>query len=65
MDDKKDLLFAGSDNGIGHILSPNTEACPKCGNPPNKFYVANYDSIWRDGDVMCPCGHRVRGYDAG
>lgn len=62
---EKKLNYAGADGGVGHILSPNTENCPKCGADPSTFTVKNYDPIWRDGDVMCKCGHRVRGYDAG
>jgi hypothetical protein len=64
-DEKNPLIFAGATDGVGHILAPTTENCPKCGATPDTFYVANYSLIWHDGDVMCRCGHRVRSYDAG
>jgi hypothetical protein len=61
----RDVLFAGADGGVAHILSERTPPCPECGALPSTFHVEHYDPIWRDGDVMCPNGHRVRGYDAG
>jgi hypothetical protein len=68
MDDDKKLpipVAGGRNDECGHMLAANTPNCPKCGNPPSTFYVANHDLIWHEGDVMCPCGHRVRTYDAG
>jgi hypothetical protein len=53
----------------GHILaeafSDAPKLCPKCGKDYRHWHVENYDPIWRDGDVVCECGQRVRGYDAG
>lgn len=56
----------------GHILaeafalpSDHPKVCPSCGLDFRHWHVENYDPIWRDGDVVCECGQRVRGYDAG
>ncbi len=40
--------------------------CPQCLSHPRDHYVANYDGMWRDGDVYCTkCKAYVRDYDAG
>jgi hypothetical protein len=55
----------------GHILNEawnpkNAEkVCPTCGKDFRHWHVENYDPIWMDGDVVCECGTRIRGYDAG
>jgi hypothetical protein len=54
----------------GHILNEgwnekNRRPCPKCGKDWRHWHVENYDPIWQDGDVVCECGQRIRGYDAG
>jgi hypothetical protein len=52
--------------GVGTLLSPATEGCPRCGAPPSEFEVRNHDLKWHDGDVHCRrCGAFVRRYDAG
>ncbi|MDP2593783.1 MAG: hypothetical protein Q8P36_00365 [bacterium] len=56
---------AGSDGGVVHLLAPASPNCPNCGAPPSEHHVENYDRMWQDGDVVCKCGTRVRGYDAG
>jgi hypothetical protein len=39
-------------------------ACPKCASCES--VVVNYDSTWRDGDVVCSkCRTYIRMYDAG
>jgi hypothetical protein len=54
----------------GHILNEawnpkNDKPCPSCGKNYTHWRVENYDPIWHDGDVVCECGQRIRGYDAG
>ena len=55
----------------GHILNERfnddnaKKVCPKCGLDYRHWHVINYDPVWRDGDVVCECGERIRGYDAG
>lgn len=56
----------------GHFLSEAVgtgadpaRVCPSCGKDFRHWHVENYDPIWRDGDVVCECGTRIRGYDAG
>ena len=56
----------------GHMLaeafqltSDHPKVCPSCGKDFRHWHVENYDPIWRDGDVVCECGQRVRSYDAG
>jgi hypothetical protein len=58
------------DRGVGHILNEawnpkNRTLCPTCGKDYRFWHVENYDETWRDGDVVCECGTRIRGYDAG
>lgn len=55
---------------VGHILNEalnpaNRHACPTCGKDWRHWHVEHYDPIWQDGDVVCECGTRIRGYDAG
>jgi hypothetical protein len=56
---------------IGHILNEALNpahadrVCPACGKDYRHWRVENYDEMWRDGDVVCECGARVRRYDAG
>jgi len=53
----------------GHILAEalakEAPVCPSCGKDHRHWHVENYDPIWRDGDVVCECGQRIRMYDAG
>lgn len=44
-------------------IGPNKN-CPKCGAGPDKQHIENYDPIWKDGDVVCECGTKVRNWDA-
>ncbi len=49
-----------------HVLSPTSPNCQKCGAPPEKQEVKNYNMAMQDGDVYCTvCGAFVRYYDAG
>ena len=56
---------------MGHILNEainpahRQRVCPKCGKDYRFWRVENYSEMWHDGDVVCECGTRVRGYDAG
>ena len=59
------LYPAGSTGGVGHMLAASSPNCPNCGAPPSEHRVENYDPVFQDGDVVCKCGTRVRGYDAG
>lgn len=49
--------------GPCHMLMVKAN-CPSCGSPPSEHHVENYDPMWRDGDVICKCGTKVRDYDA-
>ncbi len=49
-----------------HFLAKASPNCPKCGAPPSRQKVRNYDPDFLDGDVYCTvCGSFVRHYDAG
>ncbi|MCR4306598.1 MAG: hypothetical protein NUV42_01380 [Candidatus Yonathbacteria bacterium] len=50
---------------VGHLLAESSPDCPKCGAPPNKHHVKDYDPVWQDGKVMCECGTLVRYYNGG
>jgi hypothetical protein len=58
-------------NEPGHILNEAinpahaTRVCPTCAKDHRHWHVENYDEIWRQGDVVCECGTRIRAYDAG
>lgn len=39
--------------------------CPQCGLDSSHWELVDYDEMWRDGKIICECGHLIRYYDAG
>lgn len=59
--------MTGTFHMLNEALEPSNvgRVCPNCGKDHWHWHVENYDEVWRDGDVVCVCGTRVRSYDAG
>ena len=63
---RKEFRNERSRGAISHPVDCDITTCPHCDADTSKFYVAQGDPLWHDGDVICgECGERVRSYVAG